>query len=226
MKRSRKKKARREARRVHRVGRRRAEGGWGVVLAQTRRTMKRGPVKSWVDTSQRFQSLGDEGGWIGVSGGADGRWEDLLDGRCGRAGTWPGDELMLMAGEPRPWLPCFPTFGRSVSASSFAAWVGLSGGSVARTVEPERGRKGSGVRRPGSGSTTSVESSSSFSTSTMGKVMARRKTLGAATMPSIFSHMFLSFHEYIVGKRVELKISGVGKILYGHHFKGFSSGVW
>ena len=34
------------------------------MLAQTRRTMKKGAVKSWVETSQRFHSLGEDGGGL------------------------------------------------------------------------------------------------------------------------------------------------------------------
>ena len=66
---------------------------------------------------------------------------------------------------------------------------------MAMAVDWERDRVYSGLSSPGSGSSVSGISSSSFSDSTTGRVIASKKTLGAATTPSSFSHMFLSFQE-------------------------------
>ena len=55
------------------------------MFAQSRRTMKNGPVKIWVATSQRFQSLGDEGGRVKL-----GEFVSLLD-------WWPGGSRGLGA---------------------------------------------------------------------------------------------------------------------------------
>lgn len=96
---------------------------------------------------------------------------------------------------------------------------GLSG---IRTVDATRccgprlpfvGVRGPGrLKLPDNGSS----SLSSFSLSTTGSVMVRRKTLGAATMPNIFSHMFLSLQFVMVGKRVAARTSGLGRSFLGH----------
>lgn len=91
--------------------------------------------------------------------------------------------------------------------------LGLSGGRMAIAEDWERERACPGLRSPGSGSSVSGMSSSSFSDSTTGSVIVSRKTLGAATMPSSFSHMFLSFQEYRVGKRVDARTCGDGSTL-------------
>lgn len=194
----------REAMRAYRQGKRRLWGErLGSVFAQIRTTMKKGPVKIWVTTSQRFHSFGDEIGGAGL-----GEFVTMLDSRLG---WWRGrgslgrdcikapssGSTMLIDGD---LVPCFPycvNFGGSAPSALLAESVeGLSGGSVAITVEAERDRDRCGESRPGSGSTMSGNpSSSSLSTSTTGKVIARRNTLGAATRPKSFSQTFLSFHE-------------------------------
>lgn len=118
-------------------------------------------------------------------------------------------------GAPMPWLPWRPWFavrGSRLSVSLLRGEdKGLSGGRMA--MEWDRERACSGLRRPGSGSTASGTSSSSCSVSTTGRVIARTKTLGAETMPRSFSHMFLSLHEYSVGKRVDANTWGGGRTL-------------
>ena len=133
-----------------------------VELAQRRRTMKSGAVTIWVDTSQRFHSLGEEGS--GLTGGL------ALFGD----GWWVGEGS---------WLVTSPLE------------AGISGGRMAIAEDWDRDRACAGLRSPGSGSSASGISSSSFSDSTTGSVIVSKKTLGAATMPSSFSHMFLSFQE-------------------------------
>lgn len=165
--------------------------------------MNKGPVKIWVATSQRFHSLGDEGDRVGVGG-----FVTLLDWRFSRwrgLGSLGKDSVavpfsgstMLIDGDLIPWFPYLLTSGGSSPSPVLAdSAEGLSGGSIATTVEAERDREWPGVSRPGSGLIISGRSSSSsLSTSTMGRVIARRKTLGAATTPKSFSQRLLSFHE-------------------------------
>jgi len=107
--------------------------------------------------------------------------------------VWSWGEVTLIAGEVKGGWPLVALFGGE-PALGVEVWGGVSGGRTASVERRERERLASGGRRAGSGLSVSG-SSSSLSISTMGKVMARRKTLGAATTPSIFSQMVLSSQE-------------------------------
>lgn len=75
----------------------------------------------------------------------------------------------------------------------------------------------------GGGSPKSIDrsvwpfSSSSLCGSTTGRVMVRRSTGSAATMPSIFSPMFLSLQPVSVGNKVPKRMCGGGRARDGHH---------
>jgi hypothetical protein len=60
----------------YRVGLRRARGESSSVFAQTMNTMKKGAVKAWIITSQRFHCAGSE--FVGVVvGSCSGDWSRL-----------------------------------------------------------------------------------------------------------------------------------------------------
>ena len=77
------------------MGKSRARGLEGEVLAQKTKTIKNGAVKSWVAISQRFQDFGDDGG--GFLAGESGARKGKSRGRFDVSGP-----VILIDGEPRP----------------------------------------------------------------------------------------------------------------------------
>lgn len=107
----------------------------------------------------------------------------------------------------------------SVAPLVASVWVGLSGGRVAIVFDRLRDCSGESSPRSGLGKS----SSSSLSGSTTGRVNVRRKILGAAMTPKLFSQIFLSLQSYNVGKIVEKRTCGGGKSRYGHHLNTLGS---
>ena len=95
--------------------------------------MKKGAVKTWVETSQRFHSLEEDGGetvgfgrlgiWVracpsGKAGGSVGLWGCRISVEAAMVALLPRLSHALVTGEPRPCSPCRSRFGGCCPGSS------------------------------------------------------------------------------------------------------------